>query len=200
MPDQKELHEFKLKEYDSLRQEIKSRVEDMSKVELATLGATLGIAAWLIHEKVREPWFYFLPLFVWVIGGLALLAKGRHINRLSDYIILHHEDTYGHPLYETWDKPLQLRKAQDRIEAMLIKRAKKAGTSKRAVARTTTEDVTNPPSEKSKANQDKVLLGGWETWFDNQPFNYTLLQLGVWLIVFVFALVIAVLGLTGRFQ
>lgn len=173
--------EFKMKEYDALRDEIKTRVGDIFKVELATLGGILAIAAWMIEKQRADGVFLLIPGLIWIIGGLAVYSKSRTIGRLSTYITLHIErdEEYSHKLWEKF--------SVEKKELMPLKKKNKGWID------TLLDTLSGKPNLTTAAptlTTDEYLEGGWETWFDEQPYNYTLFQIGVWilgLVVAVFA-------------
>ncbi|HZZ79988.1 MAG TPA: hypothetical protein VFE62_15825 [Gemmataceae bacterium] len=172
-----QMSEFEKKEYEKLRDEIKYRVEETFKVETGALAAVLGVGGWLLQYHPSTNWLYFLPLVLWIVGGLAIWSKGRHLNRMAAYISLHYEGRFGHTLLGKSDSPLTSASASG--SDRLINKG----------AEFTPADVL-----RAANGTNAPIIGGWETWLFAHSYNYTIFQIAAWVIVCCFAILVPFVG------
>jgi hypothetical protein len=81
--------EFHLQEFDALRHEMDESVKAIWDIERYILLITGGIWAWSIPQSgTAFKGVMWLPLGLNLLFGLRALALYRHVNRISNYLLL----------------------------------------------------------------------------------------------------------------
>ena len=80
--------DFHLKEYDSLRQEIVSSVEEGRQLERYVLVITSGAWVWLLtHPTVHLPQIaWWIPFLFTCLGGIRAYTQLKNIQLMAEYI------------------------------------------------------------------------------------------------------------------
>lgn len=81
--------EYQIKEFEALRGELDETVKATWELERYALLVTGGIWAWSIPQSgIGFALVRWLPLGLNLLFGLRALALYRHINRVSDYLLI----------------------------------------------------------------------------------------------------------------
>lgn len=80
--------DFHLKEFDSLRQEIVSSVEEGRRLERYALVITSGVWVWLLtHPDIQLPLIsWWIPFLFTCIGGIHAYTQLKNIQLMAEYI------------------------------------------------------------------------------------------------------------------
>ena len=80
--------DFHLQEYDSLRQEIVSSVEEGRRLERYALVITSGVWVWLLtHPTVQLPLItWWIPFLLTCLGGIRAYTQLKNIQLMAEYI------------------------------------------------------------------------------------------------------------------
>lgn len=80
--------DFHLKEYDSLRQEIVSSVEEGRRLERYALVIASGVWVWLLtHPHIQLPLItWWIPFLFTCLGGIRAYTQLKNIQLMAEYI------------------------------------------------------------------------------------------------------------------
>src|SRR5258708_27703940 len=100
------LLDFHLVQYEALRKEIESCVEEMRSVERYALIGTGIVWAWLAtNAQIKIPYIiiWWVPLLFSLFGWIRTVALATSVRRLAGYIREKEEPLFCNPGVEGWE-------------------------------------------------------------------------------------------------
>jgi hypothetical protein len=96
--------EFRLREYEAVRREMATYLEEVWRIEKFALGGAAALIAWLAMHPVSQPLAWWLPFGFLLVCALRFLSAMYHLLGRSARYLRGIEAEYlpGEGGYETW--------------------------------------------------------------------------------------------------
>jgi hypothetical protein len=91
--------DFSQKEYELLRAELDRHVDETVRLERYAVAGVVAFFAWLLKEVPAstelDPWAWYVPVLLPLLGGLRSLALYAHIGVIAGYLNVLEQQLYG---------------------------------------------------------------------------------------------------------